>query len=139
VRHRALDDVLRPGRFDLPHVATLVGGVKLTRSFEVSTRATYTSGRPITPIDEVLSREQNRAVYDTERVNAARTPEYYRLDLRADRRFAFGFGNLVLYLEVDNVTNRENIREYIWNKRENRIDTAPQSSRMIIGGINIEL
>ncbi len=139
VQHRALDGVLRPGRFDLPHVATVVGGIKLTRALEVSTRATYTSGRPITPLDLPLSQAQKRAVYDAGRINAERAPVYYRLDLRADRRFAFGFGNLVLYLEIDNVTNRENVRDYIWNKRENRPDTAPQGLRMVIGGLNFEL
>lgn len=139
VEHRAQDGVLRPGRFDLPHVATAVGGVKLSRTLEVSTRVSYTSGRPITPFDPALSHEQNREVYDVTRINGARAPEYFRFDLRLDRRFELGFGNLVLYLEVDNVTDRENIREYIWNRRENRLDTAPQAGRMIIGGLNLEL
>jgi hypothetical protein len=139
VEHRAQDGVLRPGRFDLPHVATAVGGVKLSRALEVSSRLSVTSGRPITPFDQALSRQQNREVYDVSRINGQRAPEYFRLDLRADRRFALGFGNLVLYLEVDNVTDRDNVREYIWNKRENRLDTAPQAGRMIIGGLNLEL
>lgn len=138
-KHRALDGVWRPGAFDLPHVATVVGGVKVTRTLEVSAKATTTSGRPVTPFDLAASTAQNREVLDTARINAERAPEYHRLDFRVDRRFALGWGNLVLYLEVDNVTNRENVRAYLWDKRRSRVDTEPQAGRMWIGGLNLEL
>jgi hypothetical protein len=136
---RALDGLWRPGTFDLPQVATLVGGVKLTQTLEVSTKASYTSGRPVTPLDLEASTAQNREVYDTARINGARAPEYYRLDLRADRRFSFGWGNLALYLEVDNITNRKNVRAYLWDKRHGRMDGEPQAGRTFIGGLNLEL
>ncbi len=137
--HRALDGVWRPGAYDLPHVATLVGGWKVMPALEVSGHASYTSGRPITPLDLAASAAQNREVADAARINGARAPEYWRLDLRADRRFRFPWGNLLIYLEVDNVTNHENVRGYIWNKRLQRLDHEPQAGRMIIGGINFEL
>ena len=45
----------------------------------------------------------------TER-NGIRLPEYARLDLRADRAFTYRKSRLTLFMEVVNVTNRDNYR-----------------------------
>lgn len=89
-RHTGLDDVLRPGSFDYPVVANLVGGYRFNPRWEISTRVSYLAGRPYTPYDPVLSTEQSRGIYDLTRVNAERLPDYFRMDIRVDRRFTVG-------------------------------------------------
>jgi hypothetical protein len=136
-QNRALDGLWRPSTFDLPHVLSVIAGVKATRSLELSTKFTTTSGRPTTPLLPE-SYEQNRAIYDVIHVNSERAPSYQRLDLRLDRRESHRWGNLVFYLELDNVTNRKNVLFYDWNSKKRELSTEPQLTFMAIGGINVE-
>jgi TonB dependent receptor len=65
---------------------------------------------------------------DLTRVNAERLPSYHRLDVRADRKLTWGGTNLVLFFEVQNLYNRENISGYRWNDRT-RMVTPTNSFR----------
>ncbi|MBN2370435.1 MAG: TonB-dependent receptor [Vicinamibacteria bacterium] len=135
--NRALDGIWRPSTFDLPHVVSVVAGVKASRSLELSTKFTYTSGRPVMPLLPE-SYEQNRLIFDLDRVNAERAPAYHRLDFRVDRRQSHRWGNLVFYVELDNVYNRKNILGYGWNPKKRERDEYTQLSFMAIGGVNVE-
>jgi hypothetical protein len=137
-QHRARDGVWRFGAFDLRHAATVLGGLRLRPSLEASFRFTATSGRPFTPLLEAESAAQNREVYDLGRLGEGRTPAYHRLDLRLDRRFAFSWGHLVVYAEVENVWDRENVRAYVWNPLTRTREASPQAGRLAIAGLNLE-
>ncbi|MBN2370271.1 MAG: TonB-dependent receptor [Vicinamibacteria bacterium] len=136
--HVALDGVRRLADVDLPHVFQLVGGVKITPSFEISTHFCYSSGPPMTPLIADESRAQNRMVLDFNRINAERAPLYHRLDVRLDRRFSFGWGNFVAYIEVDNVYDRKNIRFETWNSNTRQREFEYQAGLLPIAGINVE-
>lgn len=118
-RHAGLDGVLRPGSFDYPFVANFVGGYRLAKNWEVSLRFAYLSGRPFTPFNEALSREQRRGVFDLERVNAERLPAYIRTDFRLDRTFTIKDKPLLVFLGVQNIINRRNLAGFTWNRRIN--------------------
>jgi hypothetical protein len=137
----ALDGVLRPSDFDLPHVLSLVGGYRFGKRLEIASRFTYTSGRPYTPflVAETLAQNRSTGILDLTRVSGMRTPAYHRLDLRVDRRFLRSWGALVLYLEIENVYNRKNVRTYDWNPKVGGATAEEQFSRMIIGGLNLKL
>jgi deoxyribodipyrimidine photo-lyase len=119
VRHGGLDGVLRPGSFDYPVVANLLGGYQFTPRWDVSVRLAYLAGRPATPFDLARSTAQRRAVYDLSRVNALRAPDYVRLDLRVDRHLVVAGREVSLFAGVQNVTNRRNIAGYAWDRRNN--------------------
>ncbi|HIG75766.1 MAG TPA: TonB-dependent receptor [Bacteroidetes bacterium] len=107
------DGVYRPSAWDVRHNLSLTGGVRLG-PWEVGTRLTVQSGRPFTPFDLEASAEEyalsRRGVRDLDRIGAERTPAYARWDLRVDRRFAIGSRlNGVVYLDVQNVLDRENV------------------------------
>lgn len=136
--HQALDGQWRTGIFDAPHVASLLAGYRLGFGVEVSTKFAYTSGRPQTPFLLEASVAQNRMVYDTARVNAERAPAYHRLDLRMDKRQSHRWGNLVWYLEVDNLYNRPNVLAYVWNPKTRERQPLEQLGFLTIGGVNIE-
>jgi hypothetical protein len=133
----ALDGIWRPSGFDLPHTTSLVVGYKVNRDLEVSSKFSFCSGSPTTPFLLDLSAAQNRAVRDTTRINAERLPAYSRLDLRADKRYSFDWGSLVFYVEADNVFNRKNVRQYVWNPKTRALQAEEQQTFLVVGGITV--
>lgn len=121
-----LDGILRPSSFDYRRVANAVGGYRLTKKWELSVRAAYLSGRPYTPFDNSASRQQNRGIFDLARVNGDRLPDYFRLDVRADRTFTVRDKPLLVFIGLQNITNRKNVAGFGWDRRLNAIDLNDQ-------------
>jgi outer membrane receptor protein involved in Fe transport len=134
-RYAGVDGVLRPGSFDYPVVANIDGAYRLSPAWSVSARMAYLAGRPITPIDQALSAAERRAIYDLSRVNADRTPDYFRLDVRVDRAFRRGDRTITVYAGVQNVTNRKNVAQYSWDRRNNMPRVSEQLGRFPILGL----
>ncbi len=111
--------MLRPGSFDYPVVVNVLGSYRVSSRWDVSTRLAYLSGRPFTPLDATRSALERRAVYDLAQVNADRQPDYFRVDVRVDRRFLVGGQPVSLFAGVQNVTNRKNVSGYSWDRRTN--------------------
>jgi hypothetical protein len=139
VRHAALDGIERRGGFDTPHTATVIAGYKLGAAWEFSSRFSYATGRPYTPPLEPASTQQNRYVLDLDRINALRSPDYSRLDLRTDYRFRFAGTNVTTFLEVQNVLDHENVFQYVWNPKTNQLEAQDQIRFLPILGVNVEL
>jgi hypothetical protein len=135
-RHAGLDEVLRPGSFDSPVVANLVGGFRLLRRWDVSIRLAYLSGRPFTPFDLDRSTTERRAVYDLSRGNTERIPAYFRADLRIDRQFTIGGEPITIFGGVQNVTNRRNVAGYTWDRRANRVRVLEQMGIFPVLGLD---
>ena len=57
---------------------------------------------------------------DLTRVNAERAMAYQRLDLRADYTFRFREQNVLLFIGIQNVLNRQNFARISWDRRNNR-------------------
>jgi hypothetical protein len=125
-KQAGLDEILRPSSFDYRRVFNLVGGYRLTKKWELSTRVAYLSGRPFTPFDEVNSIAQRRGIFDLNRVNGERLPDYFRLDIRADRTFTIRDKPLLVFFGLQNVTNRKNIAGYGWDRTVNGIELNEQ-------------
>jgi hypothetical protein len=47
--------------------------------------------------------------------NSIRIPAFYQLDLRLDRTFSFDRFSLLVYLDLQNVSDRENPEEIVYN------------------------
>jgi hypothetical protein len=134
-RYAGLDGVLRPASFDYPVVVNATGTIRLTTAWSVSAKASYFGGRPLTPLDFIASSAQRRAVYDLERVNADRAPDYFRLDVRVDRTFRVGDRRVSVFAGVQNATNRRNVAGYRWDRRENVLRTSEQLGVFPIVGL----
>lgn len=139
VEHAALDGVYRRGGFDAPHAGTLILGYKRGAAWEFSTRFSYSTGRPTTPPLEPYSSQQNRYIYDLAQLNGVRAADYHRLDLRADRRLSLGGRNVTLWFEAQNVYDRDNVFQYLWDTKTNELRSIPQIRFLPILGFNIEL
>lgn len=139
VEHRALDGVWRAGGYDAPNLLTALVGAKRGTQWEFSTRVSYSSGRPLSPLNQAASASQNRLVFDLARLNSERTPAYARLDVRMDRRFAIRGTWLSTYFEIQNVTNRENRSVQQWNTKTKSVEWRPQVALLPLIGINWKL
>ena len=77
------------------------------------------------------------AIYDTH-ANSSRLDSYHSLDLRIDRRFQFDRCNLIAYLDVSNVYNRQNIWSFEWLRKANEKKKIYQFGVLPIFGFHLE-
>jgi TonB family protein len=98
--------------FDQPHNVVALGTVELPElwtGFSAGFRARYSTGNPYRPtVTAVYDADSDtyRPVVDPSR--RQRTPAFFQLDLRADKRWTYRSWILSAYLEVQNATNRKN-------------------------------
>jgi hypothetical protein len=112
-----VEGVMRPGNFDLPWIANFAALQHLGRGYTLSPRFSFTSGRPYTPFDLADSLAQNRAIYDTTKMNSLRAPYYARLDAQVDKDILLHGVHMELYLGVNNILDRSNFLGYVWLPR----------------------
>lgn len=102
---------LVPRSWDQRHAASFGLNLELPRRWNLNLAGTYHSGWPSTAITAVEIEDDQG---ETELIpvfgarNAARYPDYLRFDLRASKTFVFRRSELRLFLEVINLSNREN-------------------------------
>ena len=138
VKQAALDDVLRRGSFDTPHVFTILGGYQLGNQWEVSGRFSVASGRPYTPPLLQPSIEQNRLVHDLDRFNADRLPAFHRLDVRIDRKFRMLGRSTSLFADIQNIYNHQSVIEYSWDQKTRGPFAEKQLGILPVVGVNVE-
>ena len=114
------------------------GGYKPNNKWEFSVRWIYAGGAPYTPLDEQASAAAHRAIYDQNRINGSRLPDYHSLNIRFDRRFFFSQSNMVFYFSVWNAYGRRNISTYYWNEIDNKRESLEQWSTLPIFGVEFE-
>lgn len=98
-----------PYVLDQPHTLTVLVSAALGRGWRLGARFRYATGNPYTPVAS--------ATYDSGAMTwvpedgpilSARLPAFYQLDLRLDKRWRSSWGTWAVYLDVQNVENREN-------------------------------
>jgi TonB family protein len=105
---------IQPGgeEFDQPHNLVALGNVELPEvwtGFSAGFRLRYSTGNPYRPtVTAVYDADADtyRPVVDPS--GHRRTPAFFQLDLRADKRWTYRSWILSAYLEVQNATNRKN-------------------------------
>ena len=135
-RFTALDGIERPGAFDVPVIVTALAGWRPTDRLEVSGKVRVSSGARTTPFVTTgeLAGTPNFKAYLT----GPRLPTFYAIDLRVDRRWSFRATQLTLYLDVQNVTGRENPARYQWNLRERVVETDTSVGRLPSIGLTFD-
>lgn len=129
---------LRPGSFDYRHNLTIIAGYQLANDWLIGLKFRYTTGRPFTPFDPVLSTYAGRGVSDFNNFNGTRFKDYNRLDLRVDKKWNFKGLSIVSYIELQNVFNTENVYQYFWNEYKNEQGTIYQWKFLPVGGFSIQ-
>lgn len=117
---------------------TLEGGYIPNNEWEFKLSWIYAGGAPYTPFDLEQSYQYNKGIWDIEKVNSKRLPDYHSLNIRVDKRFYFSSSNLIVYLSVWNAYGRENIAQYLWNEMKNKPDKLKQWSTLPVIGVEYE-
>lgn len=102
--------------YDQTHVATVVGSYDLGAGFEFGARFRYSTGFPRTPVIGTFSsarRDLYEPVFGAQ--NSIRIPSFLQLDARLAKRFQGSWGKAEVYLDVQNVTDRGNPEEIVYN------------------------
>lgn len=137
-RYKDLNGNWHNRTFDNKFLFNVEGGYKPNEEWEFSLRWVYAGGRPFTPFDIQASTETGTGVFDLNRINNDRLPEYHSMNLRVDKRFHFESTNLVIYLSIWNAYNRKNVAMKFWNEINNEEDTIYQWSLLPILGVEFE-
>jgi hypothetical protein len=113
-RFTAVDGVPTRGAFDTPFTANGVLGWRPNARWEVATRLRAASGLPYTPF---VAAGDLAGTLDFARYNRQRLSAFFAADVRVDRRFVMGRRQLIAFLDVQNVSNRQNQQAPVWNPR----------------------
>lgn len=102
--------------YDQTHVATVVGSYELGKGFEVGARVRYATGLPRTPVVGAYY-SARRDLYEPQfgQQNSIRIPDFVQADVRLSKRFQGGGWKGEVYVDVQNVTNRSNPEEVVYN------------------------
>ncbi|MCP5105754.1 MAG: TonB-dependent receptor [bacterium] len=137
-RYKDLEGEWRNRAYDNRYIINLSGGFKPDKKWEFSFRWTLVGGSPYTPFDVARSIELKYGVSDQSRFLGARLPVYNTLNLRFERRFYFGNSSLIVYLDIWNILNRENIYRYEWVPGANSLEGEHHLTILPLFGIEYE-
>ena len=95
---------------DQPHNLIIVASYKLPYDFIVGAKLRYTTGPLTTPyVGSIYDANGNYYYPLAGEPWSKRLPDFFQLDVRIDKRFVFDRWMLALYVDVQNVTNRQNV------------------------------
>jgi hypothetical protein len=116
----------------------LEGGYIPSSDWEFKIRWIYAGGAPYTPLNYEASKNAGVGIWDLNRINSERLPDYHSMNIRIDKRFYFSSSSLLVYLSVWNVYARKNVAFYYWNEVTNEIDTQEQWGMLPVLGVEYE-
>jgi hypothetical protein len=121
--------------FDQPLSASIVAKYDLSDNVALSGRATFHSGAPVTPIYGSRPDPDRPDGYLPEygSLNSDRLPAYFRADFRLD--WDTGWRNTILYFEIINTTNHENVLRYEYSRDYSERKNIEQLPRFIAFGV----
>lgn len=129
-KYRGSDGIERNTAFNTNYVANLLVGkeVQLTESsvLALNIRLSTTGGRLLTPIDVEASALRREAVFDQDRAFSERQTPYFRTDVKLGYRVDLGGSTIEFSVDLQNVTNAQNVFLQRYQPRTNSIATEFQ-------------
>ena len=117
------------------YIFNIVGGYRPKSDWELSIRWSYFGGRPINLEASISNNEQYS---DVKNFNENKTPDYHSLFVRYERRYNLKKSNLILFFEIWNTYNRENIETFFFSRERESIEKILYFSTIPVGGFGIE-
>ena len=101
--------------YDQTHVLAVLASYQFGHGWEGGARFRYTTGMPRTPVvgSYLAGNDEYDPVFGAQ--NSIRLPAFYQLDARLERAWIFRRAKLDVFLDVQNVTNRKNPEEIVYN------------------------
>ncbi len=97
-------DVFLPSVWDSRHLVSFVGGYKLPRNWEVSSRFRFAGNTPFVPVDQQATLENYpEVVLDYNRLGEENLDVFSQLDIRIDKKWNFEKWSLNVFIEAQNI------------------------------------
>lgn len=102
-----------PASWDNRHILNLTAGYRLNKNWEIGIKFRLQGGAPYTPYDRDLTSKKEvwevtrEGIFDWTRLNTKRNSFYHALDIRVDKRWYFKRWTLEMYVDIQNVYNKE--------------------------------
>ena len=132
-------------RFNSQYTMSFTGGKEWTkekkdklRTIGLNLRGLYRGGYWHTPINEAASRAQSTTVFDWDRPFEERLPAYFSFDLRLSHTKQKENYLRTWSLDIQNVTNRQNISWYYYDQLLDEVRPAYQLGIIPVLGYRIE-
>lgn len=126
-----IDGVSRPSAFDQRWIVNLGGGYIFNGRWEVSTKFRLATGRPYSPF-------LAGGAIDASQYNALRVGTNHSLDVRVDRRWQFKRWNLIAYIDIQNIYNRQPNDVPQFNQRTQRAEVNESIGLLPSIGVSAE-
>lgn len=132
-KYEGSDHILRNTAFNTRYVVNgLIGRewrIGANKNFfSVNLKVTTIGGKYLTPLDFELSKQTGREVYRENDAYSERQNPYFRTDLRFAYRKEYKRSTLEASIDLQNLTNRQNVFSQIYNPRTNTIVDQYQQS-----------
>jgi TonB family protein len=102
---------------DQTHVLTALASYTIGKGFEVGARARFSTGFPRTPVVSAAYDARTDAYHPIfGPQNSERIPAFVQFDVRGSKTFRLGKSELEIYLDIQNVTNRQNPEEIVYTQ-----------------------
>ena len=129
--YRGSDKVWRSTAFNGGYVVNFLGGKEWNLSSQNHTLAfdmkmTFAGGRKYTPIDLATSRINMRETLFEDRAFSQQYDNYFRLDMKISYRMNRPKATHEFSIDVQNVTNRDNIFSQAYNRRTGEVARVNQ-------------
>ncbi|MDB4979545.1 MAG: TonB family protein / TonB-dependent receptor [Myxococcales bacterium] len=109
------DQAWRLFDYDQTHVLAVLASYQFGHGWEGGARFRYTTGAPRTPVvgSFLVGSDEYDPIFGVH--NSVRLPSFYQVDARLERSWVLRRAKLNLFLDVQNLTNRKNPEEIIYN------------------------
>jgi len=104
-----------PRDFDQRHTVLLNGMYALSARTTLNVGCRFHTGTPVTPVTFVSEGDPARLVPHLGATNSERVPPFFSLDARLTKEYSFRRWNLSAYLQIINLTFRNNVQEYSYD------------------------
>jgi hypothetical protein len=125
-KYKGSDGIERNTAFNTGYVLNVLGGKefkvgKKGNVLSLNIKASTIGGKYATPIDLNLSSLVGAAVYDNNRAFSERQDSYFRVDLKISYRKEFKRSTLEASIDLQNLTNNQNIFSQGYDPLNNRV------------------
>ena len=132
--YRGYDGIWRNSAFNNNFVFNALTGYEWKTGKQsllaVDLKMVYAGGNRYLPIDEAASIREGGAVYDWEHAYDKRFPDYFRLNARLTYRLNMRKINQEWSVDLQNMTNQQNVFTQNWNKSKQEVSTSYQMEFM---------
>ncbi len=107
-------------------------------SLALNSRIILRGGNRYTPINEAQSKQEGKEILVSSALYQSRLPAYFRIDASAALRFNYQKSALVCSVEIQNVTNHQNVNRYYYDPILQQVRTVYMFGIMPVFNVKVE-